>query len=352
MFTKAPSLPGSPPYCPSMCAPCGLCRQRPIVVGVAGREARGKLQADPRVQRMPCPTNTSVQTVLLADLIHWVPFIGYRTACATNTPVRTVFLEDFTVRWKRGGGGGAATHFSFLNVIGAFGFHAEDVREVVSLDLRHSEAMRNHQLGEGYGFAAVDEDRKGNLQTALAFYEAACEAFLRSVREGEVGDRTAQLRLKQVLCGYMDRIEQLKALPAATESNADDSDDDDWTPEPIPDEFLPDPEHAPRGEAAVPGPAVGASANGRGASRSLEQRKRLLDEALRQFEKAKKLEGPGTLCRFVCSPQWRGLSAAVRPGWRWDCAHEDSVLRGRAGLGGTLGIMIPLFTPGCPLELE
>ena len=62
----------------------------------------------PHVQRMPCPTNTSVQTIVFWDRRNLVPglgieFIEYRTACPTNTPVWTVFFEDFIVRWARGG---------------------------------------------------------------------------------------------------------------------------------------------------------------------------------------------------------------------------------------------------------
>ena len=61
-----------------------------------------------RVQRMPCPTNTSVRIVFFWDLIHEVPglhteLMEYRTP--TNTAVRTVFFEDFVVRWTWGRGG-------------------------------------------------------------------------------------------------------------------------------------------------------------------------------------------------------------------------------------------------------
>ena len=72
----------------------------------------------PPVQRMVCPTNTSVWTVFFWDPIHWGPglgteSIGYRTACPTNTSVWTVFVEDCIVHWTRGRGGGlraAASH--------------------------------------------------------------------------------------------------------------------------------------------------------------------------------------------------------------------------------------------------
>ena len=51
----------------------------------------------PHVQRMPCPTNTSVRAVIFWDLINEGPGLGtelieYRTACPMNTPVRTVFF--------------------------------------------------------------------------------------------------------------------------------------------------------------------------------------------------------------------------------------------------------------------
>ena len=71
----------------------------------------------PRAQRMRCPTNTSVRTVLSWNQISEAPgvgteFIGCRTACPTTTCVRTIFFEDFIVRWTwgRGGGGGAPCH--------------------------------------------------------------------------------------------------------------------------------------------------------------------------------------------------------------------------------------------------
>ena len=60
----------------------------------------------PRVQRMHCPTNTAVRTVIFWSLVDEAPGVGteLRTACPTNSPVQTVFFEDFTVRWTPGGG--------------------------------------------------------------------------------------------------------------------------------------------------------------------------------------------------------------------------------------------------------
>ena len=77
----------------------------------------------PRVQRLRCPTNTSVRTVFFGDLINLVrglgtELIGYRTACPTNTPVRTVFFEGLIVRWTGGGG---------MSVVGIFPMHRRRV---------------------------------------------------------------------------------------------------------------------------------------------------------------------------------------------------------------------------------